>query len=381
MRIPHLSSFLAYSVIGTITLMPLLVLPAMIGVLVDNAGMSDSTAGWSASVGFLASAIAGLMMSLRIHHLDLRRVAVVTLLLAIVADLASAATAGDSMMFFVARALSGIGLGAAYVAAVSSFARFDGFERGFGIFVMMQFIVSGLGLYVVPVYADQIGARGLFFAFALLDMLALVMTRALPTERASGELGSDGVSELKVLLTASALLAIIGFAIFEAANNAQFTYVERFGVALNIPDEEIGFSLLIASFMGIPGAFAIVLFGQRFGTLLPLLFGIAIAVVGLLVLINATTYPAYFFGSCCLGFSWAFCLPFIQTLLTVIDRKGSAIAAGTAFSTFGSAFGPGVAALVVAGGHYDHVFLLSIGLFAVTVVAFVLAARMRRVAS
>ncbi len=361
--------------------MPLLVLPAMIGVLVDNAGMSDSTAGWSASTGFLASAVIGLVMSLRIHHLNLRRVAVMTLLLALVADLASAMTAGDSVLFFVARALSGIGLGAAYVAAVSSFPRFDGFERGFGIFVTMQFTVSGLGLYVVPVYADQIGAQGLFLAFALLDALAMAMTRVLPTERASGEFGSDGTSELMVLLTGSALLAIIGFAIFEAANNAQFTYVERFGVALSIPDEDIGFSLLMASLIGIPGAFSIVLFGQRFGTLLPLLFGITIAVVGLLVLINATSYPVYFFGSCCMGFSWAFCLPLIQTLLAVIDRKGSVIAAGTAFSTFGSALGPGLAALVVVGGRYNDVFLLSIGLFAIATVAFVLAARMRGAAT
>jgi len=378
LRIPHLGQFLAFSAIGTVTLMSLLVLPAMIGVLVDNAGMSDSSAGWSASANFLAAAIIGLLISVRIHRLNLRQVATIALAVAAVADLLSAFTAGEVPVFFAARILAGCALGAAYVAAVSSFARYDEFERGFGLYVTMQFIVSGLGLYVVPVYADEIGAVGLFSGFAVLDCLALLLARTLPNEKASEKATAESGSELKILLTVSAALAIFGFAAFEAANNAQFTYIERFGVSLGISDHKVGFSLLIASLIGIPGAFCIVIVGQRFGTLLPLVVGMLIALAGLAILLSAESYAAYFIGSCCMGFSWAFCLPFIQSLLATIDRKGSAIAAGTSFSTFGSAIGPGIAALVVTGGRYPNVFLLSIGLFIVTLVAFVYADRARR---
>ena len=239
-------------------------------------------------------------------------------------------------------------LGATYVAAVSSFARYDGYERGFGLYVTLQFIVSGLGLYLVPVYADQMGAMGLFGGFAVLDLLALGFARFLPAEPAASIGESESRSELKILLGLSALMAILGFAAFEAANNAQFTYIERFGVFLGVSDQKIGFSLLIASLVGIPGAFSIVVVGQRFGTLGPLVFGIAIALAGLAILLVADSYVAYFIGRCCMGFSWAFCLPFIQSLLATIDRKGSVIAAGTSFSTLGSAIGPGLAAVVVA---------------------------------
>ncbi len=48
------------------------------------------------------------------------------------------------------------------------------------------------------------------------------------------------------------------------------------------------------------------------------------------------------------------------------------------FSTFGSALGPGVAAVVVAGGNYRNVFLLSIGLFVVALLAFFYADRARK---
>ncbi len=363
--------------IGTVALMPLLVLPAMIGVLVDNAGMSEVSAGWSASLHFLASAVIGLVMALRVHHVNLRRVATLALSLAIVADIASGLTAGETAAIFAARLIAGVMLGAAYVASVASFARFDGYERGFGLFVTLQFIVSGVGLYIVPVYADELGAAGLFGLFAVLDTIALVLARRLPDVAAAPVGARHSASELRILLTGAATLAIIGFAVFEAANNAQFAYIERFGVALAISDQQVGIALLLASLIGIPGAFSIVVVGQRLGTLGPLVFGIAIAVVGLLVLISADSYGAYLLGGCCMGFSWAFCLPFIQSLLATIDRKGSAISAGTSFSTFGSAMGPGLAATVVAGGKYANVFSLSIGLFAITLTLFFFANKAR----
>lgn len=375
MGIPHLKQFGAFSVIGTVTLMPLLVLPAMIGVLVDNAGMSEQWAGWSASANFMASAVIGLLIALRVHHLNLRRLSTWALTFAIVADLASGLTAGSTTIFFAARIVAGIMLGATYVAAISSFARYDGFERGFGIYVTLQFTVSGLGLYVVPVYADQMGAMGLFGGFAVLDLLALGFARFLPAERADVGGDSESRNELKILLRLTAIMAILGFAAFEAANNAQFTYIERFGVFLGASDQQIGFSLLIASLMGIPGAFSIVVIGHRFGTRGPLAFGIAIAMTGLAILLFANSYVAYFIGSCCMGFSWAFCLPFIQSFLASIDRKGSAIAAGTSLSTLGSAIGPGLAAVVVADNAYGNVFMLSIGLFVVTLLLFMAAAK------
>ena len=378
MNIPHLRQFLALSVIGSVTLMPLLVLPAMIGVLVDNAQMTDSSAGWSASAHFLANALVGLALSLRVHHLDLRRTATLALAVAVLADIVSALTAGPTVLFFGARILAGVALGAAYVATITAFPRYDGYDRGFGLFVTLQFIISGIGLYIVPVYADQMGATGLFLGLAVLDGIALWLARTLPTVDASVTESTDKASEWKTLIALSALLAIVGFATFEAANNAQFTYIERFGISLGISDEQVGFALLIASLIGIPGAFCIVFFGQRFGTLGPLVFGMGIAVTGLIILMNAEGFAAYFAGGCCMGFSWAFCLPYIQAVLANIDRKGSVLAAGSAFSGFGIAAGPGLAALVVAEEHYTNVFKLSIALFALTLAAFFYAQRNRR---
>ncbi|MEM7281042.1 MAG: MFS transporter [Pseudomonadota bacterium] len=371
--------FLIFSTIATVALVPLLVLPAMVGVLVDYAQMSDSLAGWSASVHSFAGAVIGLFFSLKIHRTNLRQVALFGLSAAFVADVISGFTAGASVPFFAARMAAGFGLGAAYVVSLAAFARYEGFERGFGIFVTLQFIVSGLGLYVIPVYSDVLGVQGMFFLFAGLDLLALCLFRFLPGVHSQTNPDETTGGELKILVTFVALAGIVGFALFEAANNAQFTYIERFAVDIGLTEHQIGISLLIASLVGIPGAFCIVIVGQRFGIMPPLVLGIGVAVVGLSILINATSYTTYFVGSCFMGFSWAFCLPFIETLLASIDRKGSVIAAGSSLATLGGAMGPGLAALVVTGGNYKAVFILSIGLFLVTIVALFLSNRAIRI--
>lgn len=375
----NVGRFGAYSVIGTVSLMPLLVLPAMVGLLVDEAGMSDQSAGWSASLNFFGGALTGLVMSLTIHSINLRRLCRLALVLAVACDIASALTAGPGLAFLVARGIAGVMLGVAYVSSVSAFARLEDYERGFGVFVTLQFIVSGLGLYLVPVFAEQLGPRGLFYAFATLDALALLLARSLPdvASVSSGRRSSE--TEVSILMSAAVLAAVLAFLLFEAANNAQFTYIERFAVALDFSERQIGLALLVASLIGIPGAFSIVVTGNRFGTLPALAVGIGIALVGLAILLNTETYVAYFIGSCCMGFSWAFCLPYIQSLLASLDRHGSAIAAGTSLSTLGSALGPGAAALVVVGGNYTNVFWLAVALFLLALTGFVFSARHRRV--
>jgi predicted MFS family arabinose efflux permease len=203
------------------------------------------------------------------------------------------------------------------------------------------------------------------------------MARDLPGSRAVAPDAAPR-SELHVLVTLGALAGIAGFALFEAANNAQFTYIERFAVAEGYAAHSIGLALLCASLAGIPGAFTIVLLGQRFGTLAPLALGVAVSVTGLALLVLADGYPWYVASCCCMGFAWAFCLPYIQSLLASLDRNGSVVAAGTSASTLGSAVGPGLAALAVTGAGYVGVFLLAIAMFALAISSFAVSARHRR---
>ena len=362
-----------YAVLGSIPLMSLLVLPAMVGVLVDESALTEFQAGWAASIHFFGGALIALAMAFHMHRLDLRRVAITAFLLAALGDVLSGFTANHTAVFMAVRFATGLGTGAAYTVAVAAFARERHVDRGYGIFITLQFIISGLGLFFLPVYSALLGVTGMFMVFAALDLVGFVLCRFLPGRANARAIVKSGSSELHILLGRAVLFGALGFAIFEAANTAQFTYIERYGFALEFSEQQLGSALMIGSLAGIPGAFSIVLLGTRFGRKGPLAFGVAVAVAGLAILIGTEQLAFYMLGSILLGFSWAFCLPFIQGLLASLDPNGSAIAAGAASSTIGGAIGPGLAAVVVGDGDYHAVFLFAIVLLLIALTSFFLA--------
>jgi len=176
MRMMH--RFGVYSVIGAISIMSLLLLPAMIGLLADDSALTEPQAGWSASINFFGAALIAMVMAFRMHHLHLRQVAMLGFALAAMSDFAAAFYLDQPTFFMTIRFVSGLGSGAAYTAVLASFARSPDMDRGYGMFVTLQFIVSGLGLYALPVFSDQLGASGLFMGLAGLEVLGLAVSAA-----------------------------------------------------------------------------------------------------------------------------------------------------------------------------------------------------------
>jgi MFS family permease len=371
-KIPNLRIFFALSFIAVMSIYPVLTLPVMIGILMDHAGMSSFSAGWLTAVGTLSTASAGFIMSIKMDNKNLQKLSRFTLIIAIFTDLLSAFTAGTTIIFFLIRVIWGLAMGVAHASSVSSIAHYDNFKQGFGIYVGLQFIVSGIGLYIIPVYADIIGVTGFFIGFAVLDSVALMFTKYLGSDYNEPAKTNKNNTSLGVMISVPAILAIIGFTVFEAANTAQFSYIERFGVISNLTEHHIGIALLVGSLLGIPGAFSIFILGDKFGLVRPLIFGFLLSISALTMLLLSSNYIIYFITSCMLGFSWSFCMPFIESLLAKIDRKGRVVAAGSSISFFGSAFGPGMAAIVVSGDIYTNSFILSICLFSITLFIFLI---------
>ncbi len=378
MKMSNTKLFLIYSILGTISILPLLILPAMIGVLVDELGVSESYAGWSASVNFLGGAVVAIIMAFRMHYLHLRNVTMFAMSITIIADLFSGLTGQWLIWFLMIRFIAGIGAGAVYTATLAAFARCDNCDRGFGIFVTLQFIVSGIGLYLLPVYSAALSVSGMFTVIAVFDFIGLLLIRHIPGRAIEETKTSDTRSELGILFSIVTIFAVMGFCFFETANTAQFTYVERLGVSLDFSADEIGFALLVGSLMGIPGAFSIVITGDRFGRLYPLLMGISIAIIGLIILISTKIFTFYLVASCLLGFAWAFCLPFIQGTMAALDSNGSVLAAGSSAATIGGAIGPGLAAMIIGEGLYHHVLFAAVILFLIAMSCFLLSQKLNK---
>ena len=346
------------AVLGSISLMPLLVLPVMVGSFVDHMALSDSEAGYVASAGFLGGAMAAIFISLRIHHVDMRRMAYLGLGLMILADGGSIAAAHLNFWLFVAlRFFSGIGGAAAYASVMGSFAGWREPDRAYGLFMAMQFAFSAAGLFGLPWVLPETGVAGILVLFTLLDILALFLVTQLPTttERRGTTLKAN--VEWRVILAATSLLCLFGIGLFEGANMANFTYADRIGNSFGLAGEQIGLVLGVATMLGIPAGFGVYFVGSRFGRFRPILVAVLVQVCALLLLLSGPGQAGYIIAMCLLAPCWGFALPYFQAIEARIDSGGSLVVAGGFATSFGGFVGPAVAASLVAPGNYGAMML------------------------
>lgn len=345
------------SVLGCVAIMPLLILPALVSALVDSAALSEQLAGWTASVGALGGAFAAIVIAWRIHHIDLRRLGRFGLFVMCAGNIASSLIMHLPIPLFLgARFVAAIGGGMTYAAVISTIAAEPEPDRGYGVFMVLQFILSGAALYLLPRWAPAMGIEGIFLGMAALNVMALPLAVLLVRREAASSETAPRL-ERDILLTGAALCAALGIGLFEAANMAQFTYADRLGTTYALTPDQVGTALGIASLAGIPGAAAVVWVGKRFGRFPPVAAACGLELAAFFLLMHGSGYLTYFACMCVLGAGWAFGLPYIQSIEAGIDPGGSVVVLGGFFTALGDSLGPGAAAMLVRPGHYDGIMM------------------------
>ena len=360
---PESLRIMRLAVLGSISILPLLILPTMVGALVDYAGFSEARAGWAAAAGGAGGALAAIAIALRIRHLDPHRLAIVGLITLAVFDTASMFAAGASYpLFLAARVLAGIGGAAAYAAVMASYAELPNSERGYGAFVMLQFTLSALGLYALPLLLPEIGVTGLFLGMAACALLGLTQVRPV-VHRAA--INNGETIEIRMLVRPAAVLVMLGIGLFEAANNMHFTYADRIGIDRGLELTTVGEILGISTVIGIPAAFAVVWLGDRYGEAKPIAAALATAIAGLGLLLWSDSPVTYVTAMCLLSIAWAFGLPYFQAFEARLDPGGSVVVAGGFFTAAGAMLGPALAAMLVMPGEYSAVLGVAAGIYVV----------------
>jgi len=351
--------------LGSITVLPVLILPNLVGSVVDELGFTETQASVAASLNFVAGAIIALVMAFRIRSLNLQKIAIGSLLLAAVSDFLSGYTGDNVYLFMAMRALAGLGQGAAYTAVMSSIARTGDPDRGYGMLMTMQFGISALGLYIIPIILPLAGIQGMFVGLSLMDVIGAVMAfQLLPRARSINnnvqDEGDLSHVEWKVIFSGGAIMVILGLCFLETAMTAQFSFTERVATQrLTMDSETVGGILALASLLGIPGGFGCVLLGTRFGRSIPLFIGLGASILGIALMAIAEGPIMYATSAYILGFTWAFTLPYFQAAQAELDPHGSVVAAGSFSGTMGNAAGPGLAGMAVLIGGYNAVLLMA----------------------
>jgi len=361
------------SILGSVAILPILILPSMVGALVDIAGFTEGEAGWVAAVGFTGSALGAIGAGLRIQHFDPRRMAIFGLLvLAIFDGVSLFASQLPVWLFLVFRFISGFGGAVAYAAVMTTIAASNNQERGYGIFMVFQFGISAVLLYALPIALVEIGVAGMFAAMAFAAAISLLLRDSVIHRTPNVE---DSAVEIHMLIKPAAILAMLGIGFYETANFGWYTYADRIGVSIGLDVVRIGEILGFSAMLGIPAALLVVWIGDRFGQIGPLLVAVLLAMGAELWLLFPTGVSTYIVSMAVLSFAWAVGLPYFYAVEARLDPGGSVVVVGGFFTNVGSVAGPAIAASLIAPDGFDQILLAGLGIYVIVICLMTLSAR------
>lgn len=341
--------------------------PFMIGGLMAGLALSEREAGFIASVEFLTLAITAIAIAPVLPRLPCRRVGLVAVALALLAQGASIFSTSLASLTLL-RGLAGIGEGALWAVSLSIVAsRSRNPDRVYGYFQ----IIWALGS--VPLFAagGQLTAdfahRGAFALIAGATLILAPLLLHIPDTRAGGDAIVADTAPASPRLGAITLAAVM---LYVAASAALYAFSAPLGERAGLDTEAVGYVLTVASLIGLAGAAAAATFNVRWGRAIPITgfcVVFALAALALCLSHDATTYVAAIVVSVVIYY---FSMPYLFGLAAALDRSGRwAAAAGSAY-LIGFAAGPLAAGAVIATAGYAG---FAAGCVAVTIAAWGLA--------
>ncbi|MDM0114017.1 MFS transporter [Variovorax sp. J22R133] len=360
------STLVSLVVFAAITPLLLLVAPAVAAQLGAQLGLSASQIGTYFFVELGAFSCATLPSFLWLGRADARRVAAVAVLLLGLGNLLTAWwMPGDFAVLLALRALTALGGGTLMVLCMTSAAASANRDRVYGLWVIGQLVAGAVGLYLLPQLFAAFGLRALYFALAVLTLLAAPLIRGFDPGigQGSGNGGNGGnVAHAKAdgagTRLAMAVLSIAGVLAFYVAIGGVWTFASKAAELAGVGAGLNGDLLAIASVMGIAGAACASYIGGRFARKAMLLLGYAILVASLLGLSVGSTVLAYAATVFAFKFAWTFVLPFILAAVAKHDGSGRLVASLNFVIGAGLAVGPLLAGLLLdAGASLQALFL------------------------
>jgi MFS transporter, DHA1 family, inner membrane transport protein len=362
------------------------IMPALVEGLRTGLHFSESAAGLVGSANVYGAALGALTATFLVTRFAWRPAAYVLLALLMSIDLASILVTTAPLLTAV-RALHGLAGGCLVGISYGVFARTRRPERTFGMLLVVQGGLGGLGVMVLPKLVPLFGTQSLFLALMGVSLAALLMlpflaeyppiplpvagTAPTATERAAAARVPAGLLPL--------LLALASVFLFQFANMILFTYIiglaRHFGLDSGGAENIVG----VATWIGMLGAALVVVFGTRFGRVRTLMVSLLLTAAGMYLLHGSASVLIYAIANIATGITWAFVIPHLLGICARCDLTGRAAAMGGFASKLGLATGPLVGALLLGSDRYAALIdVATVGIIICAVTMLIPAARLDR---
>ena len=324
--------------------------PLVIGGLMDGLSLSERDAGFVVSIEFLALAVTAIAIAPVLPRFSYRRVSLVAVALALLAQGASIFSASWAS-FALLRGLAGVGEGALYAVSLCVVASHSGNpDKVYGYFQ----IVWALGSVALFSIGGELTAafahRGILALAAGVTLALAPLLLLIPDVRAKGSDGAKvDAAQPSPLLGVMTLAAIL---LYLTVSAAIYMFSTPLGERAGLDTSAVGYTLTVASLVGLAGAGAATAFNVRWGRAIPIsgfCVGFSLVVLALCLAHNRTVYVAAVVASVVIFY---FSIPYLFGLAAALDRNGRwAAAAGSAY-LLGFAAGPLVGGTVIAAAGY-----------------------------
>ena len=320
------------------------IMVALVAGLVDGLGLSDRQAGLVASANVYGAAVGALVAVLLVKRVPWRPLAVCALLALISLDASSILVESARpllMLRFGHGCVGGLLVGTAFAVI----ARTRSPDRTFGMLLVVQFGLGGLGVMVLPRLVPLFGHWVLFAALMAFSFATLLMVPFLedyPPGRVPRPAAASGKVQWRLLS-----LTLVAVFLFQAANMGLAAYLiglaRHYGLETGFASTAIG----VATWVGIIGPALVVVFGTRFGRTGPLLAGMVMTLVGTAAFHLSASPWIYLVANCLTGITWAFVISYLLGMCAEFDQTGRTAALGGFVSKLGLASGPFAGAMLM----------------------------------
>ena len=337
-------------------------LPFYIGGLMDGLGANESQAGLISSLEIGAVALACVMFSGFLSRVPLRTLAVAGVCLAALGNVLSFSQDQlDYLMLF--RMLSGIGAGMCLAASSAIISRASDPDRVSGVVIAVNSVLMTVVIAAMGYAKQRYLFDGLIGIYLLALVLAFVPLLMLPSSTPGMKPSAPPAQPFQGRNVF--LLGVFGVGLlflFCLVEGTVWSFSERSGVTLGVPEGRIGMVLAASQLTGLFGAGVSALAGNRIRREIPLIAGSVL--MGLSGYLVYNTGQQLVYQASILSFSFGFFLafPYLIGGCAKLDKEGRWAARATGINLMGAATAPFLAGSIITVSGYSELGLLIITL-------------------
>lgn len=374
------------SFLATAGFMYVNIMPAIVEGLQTGLHFSARAAGQIGAANVYGAAAGALLATLLVTRWPWRPVALALLAALIVIDTASMYISSGAALLVI-RALHGTVGGCLVGFSFAVFARTAHPERVFGVLLVVQGGLGGLGVMVLPRLVPLFGTAALFAALAGFSLITLAMLPflapyppcAAPTASAAAASAAERAAARVPAGVLTLVLALSAVFLFQFSNMLLFSYI--IGLARHYSLDPLHASTVVgvSTWVGMLGSVLVVVFGTRHGRVRMLTAALLLTAAGMYVLHGSANPVIYALANAGTGITWSFVIAHLLGMCARCDATGRAAALGGFASKLGLATGPFAGSLLLGADRYGLLIdVATVVILACTVAALLPAARLDR---